>query len=73
MKRAQATAALETAANERFSMIFGVLCMGLSGDANPAQAIKRFEAGFAMLLKAHTLAQNIIESSIPADKSDPGP
>jgi len=73
MKHTQALAALEAAANERFSMIFGVLCMGLSGDANPAQAVKRFEAGFAMLLKAHTLAQNMIESSIPADKTDPSP
>jgi len=73
MKRAQATAALEAATNERFSLIFGVLCMGLSQSAAPAQAVKRFEAGFAMLLKAHTLAQNIIESSIPADKSDSGP
>ena len=70
MKRAQATAALEAATNERFSRIFGILCMSLSGVADNTETVKRFDAGWAVLLKAHSLAESVIERSIPQDKID---
>ena len=72
MKRAQALAALQAAITDRFTGLFAVLWRGLlSHDEPPEELVKRFELGFLMLLKAHTLAETTIERMIPADKSDP--
>lgn len=76
MKSAQAHAALDAAANDRFNDIFRVLCVGVldaGADIEGCElAAKRFGRGFVMLLKAHTLAENLIDRTIPSDKSDPG-
>jgi len=74
MKRSQALAALDEAANVHFSELFRVLIVGLQGGVSASEeATKRFERGFTMLLKAHMLAQNLIERTIPADKLTPAP
>ena len=71
MKRAQAYAALDAATNDYFSQAFRVFAAGEMSSIDGT--LKRFELNFAMLLKAHTQAQIVIDRMIPPDKSDHGP
>lgn len=73
MKRAQAKVALETATGERFSNLFAVLWSGLLSQEPHDELVQRFERGWATLLKAHTMAENLIERTISPDKSDSAP